>query len=310
MAYKLSDAIMQLENLGVLKYLASRPSSANQVCEDLSLHQQSVSTLLDLLVVANIVDFEDEIYSLPSTSKSALPMLRLETRIREWHYANQSIRKVLETGQGSNPLDQFKDQQYLEHYQLSLSAFARALALNIVRNTDVSNAIHIVDLGGADGSLVFHLQKILANANFTVVDRMEVESSFEQLFYKHNARPQFKFVANDILSMKGLDAEIGSSDTVIISNVLHLFTFKDVDSILRTLFRLMPKKSKLIIYDQFVSNKLINAEKLMVVDWANIGSRFDYNEAKICQLLNNVGFDDIWHKRSKTLSGALIGASR
>jgi hypothetical protein len=310
MAYKLSDTLMMLVEVEALDQLITAPCSAHALAKTLGLQSEPLSKLLDLLVTANILNKDGPKYVVPKLTQAVLPMMILESKVRWWHAKNQSMRNVLKTGIGADPLDNMIDDTFLPIYQKAMAAAARSIALHLFRYGNMSRTGCILDIGGADGALAEQLSLLMPDASFTVIDRPPVRPHFEERIAKlPGSSSKFRFVTDDVVYPDALLQEAKSASSVVISNVLHLLSSAQIKALLAGLRAYLTPGSRLIIYDQFVDCFQLDPARLMVVDWVNLGAGFDLHEHDLEQALLSLGYGEVSARRFTTLPGALVCAS-
>ena len=149
MAYKMSDAVMNLEDAGVLKSLSEKSWS----CKDLAIRhcigEEVLSSLLNLLVHAGILNEDETGYRLKQEQIGRLPVVTMEKNARNWHFGNQSLRKAMQGKEAGDPLETYTDSEKETYYSAMQSAI-RNVGIHIARCVDISKTRKVVDLGGGE----------------------------------------------------------------------------------------------------------------------------------------------------------------
>ena len=309
MAYKMSDAILTLSDLGALDIMSNQPLSSKDVASELNLFSSALKPLLDLLVSGNVLECIQDKYALTTKAVTSLPMIKLEAKLRRWHFDNNSLAKILKTGIGSDPIVAVKDKKLFDTYFDAMAHSIRSVALHMLHFTRLNESRNVVDLGGADGALVEQFSKFLPkDAVFTVVDRDTAMPFFKKRFTDLKEKDKFQFIAQDLTaSLSDLSELINEADAVILSNVLHLISTNNRNILLKMLCDCMKKKAKLVVYDQFVSTmSKTDAAGFMVVDWVNCGSLFDLNESDLVVSLEKSRLIKAKASRFPKLPGAIV----
>ena len=305
-SYKLSDTPMLLTESGALHRLAATPESADGLASDLGWHIEPLTRLLDLLVTAGVLDRSDARYSVPVATRAVLPVILLEARMRQWHATNQSLRAALVTGKGANPLEHLSDDSFLTCYQAAMAASARALALHLFRYGGLSKDGLVLDIGGADGALVEQLASLMPTASFRVIDRPVVREHFVERMQKSDHATRCSFQCDDITHPEALLGQAASASSMVISNVLHLLSGRQIEALLGSLKAAARTATRLVIYDQFMDATRLDTSRVMVVDWVNLGVGFDLHEGELEEMLRSFGYVSVSARRFPALPGALV----
>ncbi|UXH76090.1 class I SAM-dependent methyltransferase [Roseateles amylovorans] len=315
MAYKLSDAVTLLLEGQALARLAESPASAATLAEALGWQTDPLTRLLDLLTSAGVLLRQGDRYAVPPATAAVLPVMAMEAQVRRWHAANGSLRRMVETGQGADPLGRIEEPAFHSGYQQAMAASTRALALHLFRHAGLTDGMRVLDLGGADGALAEQLARLMPNARFCVVDRPPVEPHFmarmaaraESLGPAEAAR--CRFVAEDVTRADRLLTEAAESQAVILSNLLHMIPQPAAQGLLAALHQVLPPGARLIVYDQFVLPDHLDVAGLMTVDWVNLGTLFDGSDAALSAHLIHTGWHEVSARRFPLLPGALVCAA-
>jgi O-methyltransferase domain len=309
MAYKISDIVMALTEEGIIERLGRKPATAEVLANERGWHVEALARYLDLLTLAGVLTSNDGQYGIPSATQAVLPLVTMEAQVRRWHAANGSLLNILKTGQGAEPLTRITDPTYLENYQRAMAASARALALHIFRHADLPSAVSIVDIGGADGAVVQQLSLLLPEAHFCVVDRAPVKQHFDLRMANMAAVDRFRFAVGDATSPVSMAVEIKRAGAVLVSNLLHLLRHEQIQQLVVFLRATLGAGARFVVYDQFISSGEFSAADLMTIDWAYLGADFAMTDNTIKVLLEDHGFVDVGHHRSRQLPGALVWAT-
>jgi len=309
MAYKVSDALMLLTNGGALARLAAQPQTAPALADRLGWQADPLATVLDVLVRAGVLERQDDTYQVPAATAAVLPLIVMESQVRQWHAANQSLEKMVQQGVAADPLSQIPGASYLDNYQAAMAASARALALHLFRHGGLAKARKVVDIGGADGAVSVQLGQLMPVAAFAVVDRPPVAAHFQRRMATLAQPERFRFVADDVTRPDALLAVAADADAVIISNLLHLLGARHIRALLLALKEVLPSGCRVLVYDQFIDPAQFDAASMMVIDWVNLGSLFDLCDGDMVALLDTLGYADAAARRFPLLPGALVGAT-
>jgi hypothetical protein len=306
MAYKVSDALMLLADEGALEQLISEPSTAAELARKLNWKEEPLNKVLNLLLHGGIIEKKGVNYHIPTSTSAVLPVIIMESQVRRWHASNQSLANMVQQGIAADPLGQIKEVNYLDNYQGAMASSSRALALHLFRHGGLPKSGRIMDIGGADGSVVEQLSMLMPDASFVVVDRPPVEPHFNKRIKAIDHPQRFHFVAEDVNNPNDLLTQAANADAVIISNLLHLLTITQIHTLLKALKGSLGPNCQLLVYDQFIDSDKFDAASLMVVDWVNLGSLFDMTESDMTALLETLNYTNITARRFPLIPGALV----
>ncbi len=310
MSYKISDILFSFSELGILDALSKETLSARQISSQLSLSENYLVPLLELLrqsQILNRVSKNPNTYMLPENSQSILNMVALEHQLQKWHHSHQSLTSVLTTGKGKDPLNYGLNGDVLATYQEAMAHSTRNIALHMMHFAAIKNRKCVIDLGGADGALVQHLSKYMKDAQFRVVDRGSTKEYFNQRFHQCD---QFTFTEYDLSQPQNLGPIINGADIIIMSNILHLLSSDTILVLLSVLRDSLQKGSVIVAYDQFITESdELDAAKMMIVDWVNCGTLFTISESQFAEQLQSIGFNEAIYQRFPSLPGAMVKAN-
>lgn len=311
MAYKVSDALFALSQTGVLEVLAKEPCDSNQLNEITGLDPAALSVLLYILSDAGVLERDGEdVFSLPASAAKLLPVIRLEDKMRQWHQQHASLKNALTTGKGSDPMDQNPDADTVSIYKEAMANANRAVALHMRRFLlpSINGPLKIVDLGGADGSLLCTMSRTLKAAEFCVVDRAHMRSFFDKRIESIDSPQRFTFIGGDLVEPATYARALSTATAVIVSNVIHLLNDNQIGTLCQTLYENLPKGARILIYDQMPSSEKapLDVPRLMTLDWLNCGTLFKLTAEEMTLRLTKIGFQKTQITKLSGLPGTLI----
>ena len=311
MAYKVSDALFELFKTGVLEVLAKDPCDAHRLHEITGLDQSALSILLHILYDAGILEQNKEnAFYLPAPADRLLPVIQLEDKMRQWHYQHASLKNALSTGKGIDPMDQNPDSAMVAIYQEAMANASRAVALHMRRFLPLINSgpLKIVDLGGADGSLLCAMSRTLKEAEFCIVDRAHMRPFFENRLERVDSPQRFSFIGGDLVDPGTYAEVLRTASAVIISNVIHLLNNSQIDVLCQTLYETLPRGARVLFYDQMPSSEKapVDVPRLMTLDWLNCGTFFNLTAEEMVQRLAEIGFQETKIIKPTGLPGTII----
>lgn len=295
MSYKVVDVMDVCDRCGIFDKLTDGPATAEGLSKALDLQPVHLQVLLDFGRRAGLLDRNaDGRYGLSKPTRQHLPLIRLELWAKRWHMENDSLFKVLKTGQRCDPMN--GDVSGMRHiYDGAMSEAARLIAVNIARAPDVDGSV-VVDLGGSDGALGEALLKSKVARHVRVCDRTTAQQGFQR---RLQARPDLSetlcFHSVDLLQPATLVEPLSGASLVLMSNVIHLLAEAERRAVYAAIREHAGKRVCLVIYDQFLADREasdadMTAPDLMVIDWLKCGVPFDHSAAQISEEVSQHGF--------------------
>jgi predicted O-methyltransferase YrrM len=137
------------------------------------------------------------------------------------------------------------------HFTLSLSGRAKNVAPHLAANVPLSDAQHLIDIGGGSGiySIAF-LQKY-PHLRATVLDRPEVLKVAAEFAQAYGVLDRLHLQPHDMWS-----DPFPSGDVYLLSNILHDWDIPQCEQLLRRCTDVMPQNSRLLIHDVFLNDSL------------------------------------------------------
>ncbi len=169
-AYKVSFSIFALNELGVLKLVASEFFTPAQIAAELDLNEELLRPLLELLASAGVIHQSGDGFRAQQGIETILPLLAMESRLSASHVTTSQIAKVVRSGQVADIFQTGNVEEYLPVFTSAMRSSARTLAPHLLRFGSLRQARQVVDLGGADGSLALALRRVAPHLSITVVD--------------------------------------------------------------------------------------------------------------------------------------------
>jgi hypothetical protein len=308
-AYKVSVSIFALNELGVLKLLASGFLTPAQIAAELHLNEELLQPLLELLASAGIFERSGSGFRAQQGIDTILPLVTMESRLSASHVTASQIAKVVRSGQAANIFQTENIEEYLPVFTSAMRSSARTLAPHLLRFGNLRQARQVVDLGGADGSLALALRRVAPHLSVKVVDLPRMQQPFVTQMGEHGAPGAIQFHAADLRQPETFADLLANADVVNISNVVHLLTTRQRTALYHAVRKHSAPGTRLLVYDQFIGDhEPFNATHFMAVDWVINGVQFRETPQQLCDILLGVGFCDAQFRRFPGLPGAVIGA--
>lgn len=261
--------------LGIIDFLDKNPVDENKIIKELNLDEYTVRTLLDVLILNNIVIKKDESYSLSKTGSlflyddmtranfnfvkdvCYLGMSELTNSFKEKKpkglYKTIKGHKTIYSALTSLPDKMLKSWYEFDHLY-SDNCFEEVFE---IINKKYSS---IFDIGGNTGKFEKLCLKHNKNFNITMLDLSE---NIEKI--KENADlKNCKFYPVNILDKKPNYPKIKNS-AILMSQFLDCFSKKDIVKILKDLSRSMDNNSSIYILEPYTDKQKYNAAKYSLV---------------------------------------------
>jgi O-methyltransferase domain len=309
MARKMGDAISLFIETGLLDRLADQPASSSLLASAFGLDGKALDVLLNLMERVGLAARCDSGYCVPSSARAAMPMLKLETEMAQWHKDRQSARTVLVTGLAPDPAQALNNKAIQLLYADAMAANAKPIGLHVQRLLR-SGHREVVDLGGCDGAMAADLADRRPNLRFTVVDRPHNGELAQRRWANSAARQRLRFVGGDLKTPSQWIQQIGKPDLAIISNTVHLLGAAETRRLLSALGGVLSPSGQVIVYDLFLrASSSITLEDLMSVDWMNCGSKFAMTAEGFKAELLKAGYSSVEVRQFPAVPGAFLIAN-
>ena len=308
-AYKVSFSIFALNELGVLGFIAGDFLSSGQIASQLSLSEELLTPLLELLASVGVLQKNDAGFRAPRGIETILPLLTMESGLSADHVTASRIARVVRTGEAADFFQSVDVLEYIPVFTSAMRSSARTLAPHLLRFGNIRQSRQVLDLGGADGSLALALRRVAPHLSLTVVDLPRMQAAFEKQVNEHGAGAAIQFRPADLRHPETLAGIVENAEVIIISNVIHLLTREQRMDLYRSVQKSMAAGARFLVYDQFIDNEEpLNAPHFMVVDWVINGVQFRETPQQLCEILRSLGFSDAQYRRFPGLPGAVIAA--
>jgi len=135
-------------------------------------------------------------------------------------------------------------------FMQTMHMFSNQEAHLISQAVDLSQFSSVCDLGGGTGAIAAHIAERYPQTNVTVLDLPHVISSTEHFIPKKPANLSFK--TGDFFK-----CPLPSADLYILSHVLHDWSIKDIDVLLKRIYNALPRGGSLLVLE-----KCLNEDKV------------------------------------------------
>lgn len=290
MAYKISEIVFASERDGCLAVLENG-ASLDDVLRATGWVEESAAVVLQLLVGAGLVESKGEHYRLTAETARLRGLIAVEWQLCDWHSRNASLTRALRTHAPVDPLDEIKDSCFVDAFARAMSQTARETALRIRKILRRRGPLHLIDLGGADGSVGAEVIAGLAGASLTVVDRPSLHGAFERRIADANLGGRANFLAADLRAPDGVTEAVAAADVILLLNVAHLLPERSLSELLHCIRHAAKSSATLVVRELFAEPQQgLGLTDLLLVDWLKCGTRFRDDTGSFVGRLAAAGF--------------------
>jgi 2-polyprenyl-3-methyl-5-hydroxy-6-metoxy-1,4-benzoquinol methylase len=253
--------ITVLVNNNIAEKLQESPKTAEELCESTSMQPDKLFRFLRLVSNVGLFINDPETNKWSNTKDSLLLTSPLSHAFWAWagsqfntemltHAESQlcSSRPPMETLNRPPLFEQiFQDKECLHVFQNWMTAYARSNSKEIVEAISFKEDAKVLDVGGADGTLVISLTQKFQNASFGVFDRPEVNGLAQANFERFGVTERVKFYGGNFFE------EIqGGFDVIVMKNIIHDWNDEKCLIILKNCRKVLKEGDQLFVIDNLV----------------------------------------------------------
>ena len=314
-AYWKSQAVFAGVELGIFELLKKGGRESSEIVRRLGTNPRATEMLLNALVGLKLLSKKADRYqNTPVASRYLVrgtPVYQgnrihhLHNLWQRWERLQESIqtgRSALDEKEGERP-----DPQKVRDFMTSMHNYASMKAKNLLKNLEVRSFHRLLDLGGGPGTYAIALAQKNPRLTAVVYD------------LAHNLE-----IAREFIKEAGLEDRVttrvgnfleedlpeGDFDTVLVSNVLHIYDPPTNVSILRKCHKALQPGGRVIIHD-FLLDKSGTGPVFPAFFSLNMllgtCSGACYKEAEMREWLSAAGFSGIKTRRLDKDSALIIG---
>jgi hypothetical protein len=293
MAYKLSEIVFAAEQDGCLAVLENG-ASLDDVARVTGWLPDSAAVVLHLLVQAGFAETKDGDYRLTADAARSRSLIVVELQLRDWHHRNASLARALRTQASIDPLDEINNPEFVNAFARAMALTARETALRIRKILRRDGSLHLLDLGGADGSVGAELIAGWAGVTLMVVDRPSLQSAFERRIADAKLGGRANFFAADLRVPDAVTEVVAKADVILLLNVAHLLPEQSLGGLLQCIRQGAKPGATLIVRELFAgARQSLGLTDLLLVDWLKCGTRFRDDAENFASRLRSTGFADV-----------------
>jgi hypothetical protein len=305
----ITHAIHAAASLGIADVVAEGPRTCDDIAATVTADAVSVDRLLRGLVTLGLFEqTHDGGYALtpmggllrsgtPESQRGRVLLQFGAPSLRSWGAFNECIR----TGQTASKLLDGVDDPFAfflnnpeagAQFDGAMAEGTKQLADRIAATYDYSGVARIIDVGGGYGALLPPILRAHPEMTGVVFDRPHCRNGAEQLVRQAGLSDRYAFVSGDFF----VDPLPTGADAYVLKSVLHDWDDDRAGAILRRCHDAMHDKSRLLIVEVVVPDRLDNTAEHRGLVYADLhmlvatGGR-ERTEAQYRRLLDEAGLD-------------------
>lgn len=255
-AYRLPHIILAAVELDLFTTVGTQRWTVGQLAKALSVSERGLSILCRNLAMAGLLIKKDEIYRNGRLAATALnarhPAHRkdylhlIASHWTDWVRLPESIRS-------GRPLNHKEPESPGYRRQFTWAMHYRTLetAPKIAAQLSLKGAKTLLDLGGGPGTYAMAFLSNNPGLRATVCDRLAALEVAKEIAATHKTGVRLSYLPLDIMH----DAIPGAYDVIWYSNVLHIYSPQENQSVFRRALAALRPGGRLIIQDAFLHDR-------------------------------------------------------
>jgi 3-hydroxy-5-methyl-1-naphthoate 3-O-methyltransferase len=256
-SYRISQAIFTAFEINVFKQLAKKGYTQTKLSEKLQVSERGLEPLLDTLVSMQILELKQNKYRLPSHLKDYLSP-ESEQYIgnlvsHEIHLSNRwkNLTRSVVTGKPAKDKSKSPQQSDVSRFVRAMSTVGQQSAQLLCDTIPFKANEHILDLGGGPGQYQKLLCEKHQNIVVTLFDQDESVKMAREDHKNHLAANRMKYITGDLF----VEDLQGKYDTILISNVIHIYGPDEIVEILERCFKNLKDDGRVLIKDFIITDE-------------------------------------------------------
>jgi 2-polyprenyl-3-methyl-5-hydroxy-6-metoxy-1,4-benzoquinol methylase len=248
-----SRSIMAGVRLNIFDTIGHDACTAEDLAQTLSLNENSLTLLLNVLTGAGYLVFTNEHYCLSDISKNLLLRsspdnlcVNVEYTYLRWKMIDQ-LENVIQTGKGVDIHQSFlNDPESWDIYQRFMFGYAKINAKKIAPLVPVkSNAKKLLDIGGSHGLMGAEICKRHPPMTSTVFDLPDAIAQARKIGKSEGLDAYVSYKSGDALK-----DDLGSNyDVVFVGSLMHHFSEEQNRRLIQRITKALSPNGTLAIYD-------------------------------------------------------------
>lgn len=242
--------------LGIFTAIGTEQLTGEEIAQRLSGEKRGVITLLNALSAMNLIIKEGDKYSNTPVGMSFLSKDSPEYigyMIMHHHHLSESwskLDKAVRVGSSVRSRLSYDDEEVRESSLMGMFNNAMNLAPRLVDAIDLSDRLHLLDLGGGPGTYAIYFCLHNPQLKATVYDQPTTRPYAAGTIEKFGLTGQIDFVAGDYLS----EDLSGSYDVAWLSQILHAEGPRDCQRIIEKAVSVLEPGGMIIVHEFILDN--------------------------------------------------------
>jgi ubiquinone/menaquinone biosynthesis C-methylase UbiE len=294
-AYRKSHVLFAAHELGVLDFINNKSVSCDTIAKELEISNDGLKRLLSALCAMGIVKKENENYSISEDYVPYLDSLSpdyIGDLINHEIHLNKRWTRLSESIKTGKPVKKWDEPTNPADAQRFIKAMANMGHRNapiLLENIRFNGNEHLLDLGGGPGKYIEQFCERYPDMRLSVFDQPETIKAARSVLSTQKCYKNITFISGDFL-----DDFIGKDyDIIFSSNVIHIFSPKEVKIIFDKCYQALKSGGRFLIKDFFLNDDYTGPEfttlfSLHMLLSTNGGKC--YSEKEMISLMKNSNF--------------------
>ena len=266
------------------------PKTTKQLANELSLHEKTLSHLLEALVNIEFLTKEESLYKINSLSElltedhsESLKYACLnwsKEHLRAWQELSYSVKTGKNAFEKIYKLPFFdylnKNPKKLSNYHKAMFQYAKDDYKNLPNIIDFNKHNSIIDVGGGYGALISNIQSKYPNLKCILFD---LENVIENVSIPNIQKIGGSFF--DTIPIK--------TDAIILSRILHDWNDEKALQILKNCFNTLTDKGTLYVIENCIDKTKIDIS-LLSLNMTIMCESYERTSKEYCSLANKINF--------------------
>jgi predicted O-methyltransferase YrrM len=307
MGFWASKTLLSAVELGLFTALDGQSMTADQLGDQLQLHERSRHDFLDALVSLKMLDRDGDgpeaLYRntaetgtfLDKSQASYIGGILEMANSRLYGFWN-NLTEALRTGLPQNEIKEggdffgalYADESRLEEFMLAMQGVQMGAFLALADKVDFSSAATLCDLGGANGALCAVIAQQHPHLSATIFDLPQVVSLAERYLAKTDVGDRVTVVGGDFFT-----DELPHADVLVMGNILHDWDEEQKKTLIGKAYEALHEGGRLIAIENVIDDArrdntfgLLMSLNMLI----ELPGGFDYSGAQFDSWCKGAGF--------------------
>ena len=255
-AYRLPRVLIAALELNLFTTIGTEAWTISDLARDVKVSERGLAILCRNLAMAGLLKKKGETYTNSRLGATALnahhPAYRGDyLRLITSHWADWG--RLLESVKSGLSLDHDEPDEldYRRRFTWAMHHRTLETAPKIAAQINLSGARTLLDLGGGPGTYAMAFLAKNPRLRATVCDRPAALDVAKEIASTHKTGPRLSYLSLDLLT----EAIPGAYDVIWYSNVLHIYSPQDNQSVFRRALASLNPGGRLLIQDAFLHDR-------------------------------------------------------